>query len=192
MRKVMTAVVLAGILLGCSDQSKGGSGGVTGTWHMDLEPLIEAQKGPMLAGVKAQAEMMRKSFDALPADQRDQAKAIAMKQIPEEQRGLLEALLAGEKQGAEMAEKMLREQMAGMKADLTINADGTFRGEFAAFGETDVTTGTWTMSGSDLTFTPKTKNGKPAEGDDAKTLSLKLEGGRLTGTKDGQTVSFKR
>jgi hypothetical protein len=93
------------------------------------------------------------------------------------------------------------EQRAGIatmfkdvKMELTFKGDGTASATMGGMpGASDETmTGTWTQSGDVVTVTTKTKNGKPAEGEDAKAQPLVLKDGKLTMTKDGRSITFVR
>src|SRR5207247_1740441 len=144
--------------------------GVTGTWHLDLTPMIEAQKGPILAGLKQQMAMMKQGMDALTPDQRDQAMKAALEQVPAEQRDLVKAMFAGEKEGEAAVVKMLNEQMGKIKTEFVIKDDKTWSGEATTPGKTDKMTGSWTQDGNTITLKTETKDGKPAAGEDAKSL----------------------
>jgi hypothetical protein len=102
-------------------------------------------------------------------------------------------MMKGEKEAAAAVTKMLEEQMSSMKAVLDVRSDHTWTAEMSMGAMRESTTGTWSAEGSTIVLTAKTKNGKPATGDDAKPLTLTLKDGRLEGkTPEGEPVAFKR
>ncbi len=209
MRKsIAVSVLFCGLVVaGCGgDKGGGGTGGgggaapsnsFTGAWHPDLSAVIEAQRAMVLEQMKPQLEAIReqmKTIDALPADQRDEAKKQMWEQIPAEQRELAQAMIAGEKEAAAVVSKMFDEKMSGLKATIDIKDDKTYSWDFAMGEDKDSGTGTWASEGSSITLTPKVKNGKPAEGEDAMPMKLTRKGDTLEGKtpKTGETLTLKR
>jgi hypothetical protein len=142
------------------DSGGGGGGGIVGTWTLEAE--------------RSMAPLVDKMWDAM-GPQREQLKAIppeALKSMSPEQREQLESLSSKEgfkklamKEGGEMS--------------FEVKGDGTYVGTQKKKTDTSTLTGTWAQSGSTYTFTPKSKDGKPVSGADAKAHSGRLAGGEL-------------
>jgi hypothetical protein len=104
----------------------------------------------------------------------DQAMAMVKKSleaIPSEQRKMAEGHMPTREK---MKEEMSKEMADGV---LEVKSDGTFtmKGEKKA----DSTTGTWVEKDGAVTFTPKTHNGQPAEGEKAKPMTAGWDGSQL-------------
>jgi hypothetical protein len=89
----------------------------------------------------------------------------------------------------------LRKQFDTLRLTLTLKADKTFTSKFVMGPKTEDATGTWSLTEDQVTLRTKTKDGKPAEGDDGKSMSLTLKGDTLGGKTAGRvpmTVVLKR
>jgi hypothetical protein len=188
--RILSAVVVAAALAACS--KGGGASGIEGTWHVDLKPMVDAQKPALMEMIRGQMAAM-KQLDSLPPEQREQAIKMAEEQVPAEYRDLMHAMLKGEAEGAKAVEKMIEDKLKDAKATIQVKGDNTWTGEFSGMGEAEEkVAGTWTKDGDNFTFTTKTKNGQPASGDDAKSMTFTKKGDRLEGTIDGHPISLKR
>lgn len=202
MRKsIAVSVLFCGLVVaGCGGDKGGGaasSNSFTGAWHPDLSAVLEAQRAMILEQMKPQVEAIReqmKTIDALPADQREEAKKQLWEQIPAEQRELAQAMIAGQKETAAAISKMFDEKMGGLKATIDIKDDKTYSWDFAMGEDKESGTGTWASEGTSITLTPKVKDGKAAEGEDAMPIKLTRKGDTLEGKtpKTGETLTLKR
>src|SRR5262245_5934216 len=82
-----------------------------------------------------------------------------------------------------LAPEKIKEEDAGarsffemMKVTLALKGDKTFTSTSAGGGETQTIAGTWSQSGDQVTLQAKTKDGKPAEGESAKPMTLTWKG----------------
>jgi len=107
------------------------------------------------------------------------------------------AVAEGKTRGAEVTAEqraMFAQMFKDAKMELVLKGDGSASMTMAGLPGTasEAMTGTWTQSGDVVTITGKTKNGQPAQGDDAKPQPLTLNGDKLTMTKDGRSITFVR
>lgn len=154
-------------LAACGDKA-GGGGGVVGAWTIDLGPLIDADMA------KLQAQFQEK-VDAAPAEQREMIKNL----LPSSDK-LMEQVKA---------------QYASLKAVIEFKADHTvtYKSEMGEKAK-EAGDGTWAQSGDQITVTPRTQNGKPAEGKDAEPKLLTFKDGKLSAqpASDGPVLTFRR
>ena len=131
-------------LVACS----GSSNSVVGSWVVDIDKTMD----PILDQAMA---AMKKSLDAMPAEQRKMA------------------------EGAMPTREKMKEGMKTEMADgvLEVKSDGTFT--MKGKKSEDATTGTWAEKDGGVTFTPKTHDGKPAEGEKAKPMTAGWDGSQL-------------
>lgn len=170
MNKFLVAMLATALMAcGCGDKgSKDGSGtgtssgtsssgpaasSVVGDWTLDIEQVIDEG----LAHAKAE---MEKQFAEMEGEEAAMAKA--MMPTPEK---LLE---------------MMRSQFAGAKLEISFAKDGTFTMHMDGMGEKEDGTGVWAQQGTTITATLKTKNGKPAEGEEAESKDLTFKDGKLS------------
>jgi hypothetical protein len=160
------AVVAVAGLVGCNGESGGGGGGgggggITGRWTIDADKTM----GPIVDQI----------WNSIPQQAKDHIKNMK----PEE----LAAMPAAQREQMEMmtSKEKMKEKMAKEAGDswFDVKSDGTYVGHSARAGQTDDSTGTWSESGGTYTFTSKTENGKPAEGEKAKPHTGQMEGGEL-------------
>jgi hypothetical protein len=147
---LVLALVPALALLGCSDSgSGGGAGGASspvGTWVADLDATMPAIQ-------KAQTAQLEK--------------------MPEEQRKMMETMIAGMMQG-------MRDQLG--KMEFVVKGDGTWTGTMPeSNGEPNAAKGTWTAKDGGWEFVVTEEGGKPVEAGSAKAkpAHLKMDGNHL-------------
>ncbi len=176
MRKTFASVL--GLLLvagtvGCGEKAGGtggpGAGGITAESFDPKSPV-----GTWLMDTKPIADMMKPMMEIAKAG--------------------VEMLPAGPEKDKAMKE--FTEKMGGfdkMKFAVTLKKDGTMVSDVDMPGEeTETGTGVWTQSGDTVTITPKTKNGKPVEGNSAESKAFTFKDGTLSGSDGGMTLNFRR
>ena len=105
-----------------------------------------------------------------------------VKAIPAEQRAAM----------LEQAKQMMRGMLKDARVELTLSRGGGATFEMAGFpGMTgEKGEGTWTRSGDKVVVTPKTKDGKPVTGEDAKPMDLTFKDGVLSLKPDEDAPTF--
>ena len=91
---------------------------------------------------------------------------------------------------AELAQQMeaeVRKTFDAMTVNVTLKGDKTFTSKAIMRDLTEDATGTWSVSGSQVTLQTKTKDGKPAEGDNAKSMTLTWKGDTMSGKPDANS-----
>ena len=80
--------------------------------------------------------------------------------------------------------KATRAMMSSMKVEVNFKSDHTVTMDMSGMPqqEPEHLISSWSQSGDQVTVTPKTKNGKPVEGEDAKVVTM---------TQKGNTIMFK-
>lgn len=184
----LATVVLATTLAGCGDKS----GGMAGSWTIDLAPMIAEQRKPLMEQVRGVVGELKAQLKGLDGEQLAAAKQAATERLPENLRGLVDALMGSEEVAMAAVDKMLAEQLGAISGSLDIKGDGTFTASFAMGGDRDEVAGTYKVEGGTIALTPDTKNGKPAEGKDKKVLKLTLKDGRLVPEDREIPFTFKR
>jgi len=194
-RRLLGAAVLlcATAFAGCGDKSTGGGGGgVLGTWKMDISPMVDAQRGPMMDQLKAQfAEATAKMKDATP-EQLVEIKKVALEQVPPDMKPLAEAFFVSEDAAKAVAEKMLAEKMSSIHGTLELKSGGVFSASMQMGPEKQDMSGEWKQDGDKITMTAKIKDGKPVTGEDAKSVVIQVKDGKLVSTDPGMPMSFVR
>ncbi len=152
MRTFMALALVASFLAaGCG--SKGSGDSPVGAWTLDLDQMVEA-------GIPVAQAEMRKQMEGMDA----------------EQAKMMEAMMPA----ADKLAEMMRAQFKDVKIEIVFAADGTFTASTKGMGKDEASTGTWTQSGPKVTATLKTKNGAPAEGEDAEPRELTMKDGKLS------------
>lgn len=214
MRKFVAVLVVlcATGLVACSEKSDEGGGagggagpaggsakasGPVGTWELDTTAFWEANKASVMERANAgfaQMEEGMKALAGLSEEEKAGMKEMIMAQTPAEHRDLVEAYLRSPAEAKALLEKKAREQFGNIQATVEIKNDKTYTGRFTMGSEKEESTGTWSASGDQITFTPKTKDGKPVEGDDAKPKTGTVKGDTLTAKDDeeGPTMTLRR
>jgi hypothetical protein len=115
-----------------------------------------------------------------------EAKAKAeIAKMPEEQRKMAEGMMATQ---METMKKMFSEA----KITIEIKADNTATVAMDGMGEKTEGTGAWEKKGDKYSLALKTKDGKPAEGKDAKPVTLEVKDGRLLLGEGDEILYLKR
>jgi hypothetical protein len=216
MKKILGSMLVALCatgLVACGDKAEdaGGSGGgarpphggatasgPVGTWELDVAATWDTNKAKLLEQANegfAQMEQGMQALAGLSEEEKAGMKEMIMGQVPAEHRDLVEAYLRSPAEAKALLEKKARAQMDTVRATVEIKADKTYVGLFTMGTERkEESTGTWSVAGDQVTFTPKTKDGKPVEGDDAKTKTGTLKGDTLSAKDeaDGPTMILKR
>ena len=177
MKTIAMAAVAACLLglSGCGDDNP-----AVGTWVVDVEGTVAAGLPKVLE--KANEGMERERTKILEGAGENRWVAEAMLRPPEETKRLIE--------------KGAREQLAArigqMKMSMKIESGGgaSFRVEMG--GGVEEGTGAWVLAGDTLTLTPKTKNGKPVEGEDAKPQVFVITGDRMKPKGDDAPFVLRR
>lgn len=195
---VVAMTVLAGAACG-------GDSGIVGTWELDGPATLEANTDYLVKrGTKQLEQALKKLADLeaevakAPEAMREELRKGAREKMlasAGDRREIMEAALRSPEEGAKVAVRKAKEQMAKGFTDstigMTLKSDRTYALRNEGKGDISVEAGTWEHDGSTLTMKRTTENEIPSH-EKATSYSAKLEGDTLTLTSKEVALLFRR
>lgn len=160
--------------------------GVVGTWSLDPDAFVAANRGLFLAQAQPAIDRLRESqarLEKLPPSEKEKARVqveAAIQGLPEQQQTAVRAALVGPEALDAALRDIVRASMSGIEFRIDLRDDGSCTVRIGMPGNpAGEAEGTYTTERNDILVSLHTVDGKPARTQDAKPVRLSMRDGAL-------------